>query len=170
MDYYELDLEDENYYVTGHPDLILIFNARLYPVEIKSLGNSKSANAKGEGFDTITKPFVNHALQVSSYHRMLTPLSKRLGLPLGESALILYASKDFNGFKSPYPYKEYHLTPYDYKQFIQQMFVEARAAYMGVHNTLPPRLNACSSAGTKCALGCPLAHHCFALPSTAAIK
>lgn len=163
--YVELDLEDDNYYVTGHPDLVLILDGAIYPAEIKSLGNSKSANDRNEGFNTIYKPFVDHVLQVSCYHKMLVPLSKRLGLPLGKTCIILYASKDFDGFRAPYPYKEFHINPFDFKEDVQRMFNEAREAYNGIQGILPPRLHACSSAGTKCALRCPNVHECFALPS-----
>lgn len=169
-EYVELDLADDTNYVTGHPDFILILDGQFFPVEIKSLGNSKSANERKEGFDSIVKPFTNHVLQVSCYHKMLDPVAKRLGMPMGASALILYVSKDFNGFKSPFPYKEYHVNPFAHKPIIQAMFKDARASYLGVNGTPPPRLNACSSAGTKCALACNMAVRCFALPSDPSIQ
>lgn len=168
--YVELDLEDDEYYVTGHPDFVLILDGLMYPVEIKSLGNSPSANSRKEGFDTIKGPFVNHELQVSSYHKMLQPIANRIGIPLGRVAIILYVSKDFNGFKSPYPYKEYHIDPFARKELIFQLFRDGRAAYHGAKTMLPPRLNACSSAGTKCALGCLMVKECFALPSTKPVQ
>lgn len=160
--YEELDLENDTYFVTGHPDFIVFIDGKIYPIEIKSLTNSKSANAKGEGFDSINGPFVNHVLQVSCYHRMLMPLSRRLGLPLAEQALVLYVSKDFNGFQVPYPYKEFHVNPYEYKPQIQTMFEEAKSAYLGAKGMLPQRLTTCANASTKCASKCSLVHPCFA--------
>lgn len=165
MIYVEVDLTSELYRVCGHPDLILVFDGLLYILEIKSLTNSKSANDKKEGFDTLEKPFVTHVLQSASYNRMAVPLARRLGIPLAKEVIILYASKDFNGFKSPYPYKEFHVNPFPYKNVIQSLFADAKTAYEGAEGVLPPRLDACTSASSKTACNCPLVHSCFKLTS-----
>jgi hypothetical protein len=162
--YVEVDLVDHTHKVIGHADTILILGGTLYPMEIKSLTNSGNANKTGDGFDTLTSPFVDHKLQVSSYHKMLVPVARRLGLNLGNEAVILYASKDFNGFKSPYPYKEFHISPLEHKPTIDVLFKESKDVFDSAKaRVLPSRLTTCSNANTKVACKCPFVHYCFAV-------
>lgn len=171
MIYVELDLECDSYFVTGHPDFVLILDGCIYPVEIKSITNSANANKNKEGFNTLEKPMVNHILQVACYHRMLAPLAKKLGIPLGQKAIVLYVGKDFDGFRTPYPYKQFNVSPFAHKLAIQEIFNDAKAAYLGYTaspTVLPPRLDLCPHPGSKCAGGCDMVHQCFAkskLPS-----
>jgi hypothetical protein len=135
-------------------------------VEIKSITNSANANKKKEGFNTLEKPMVNHVLQVSCYHRMLAPLAKKLGVPLGQKAVVLYVCKDFDEFHHPYPYKQYNVNPFEHRQTIQELFEDARMTYKGARGTLPPRLDICTSPGSACASGCDMVHYCFAKQKT----
>lgn len=170
MIYVELDLECDSYFVTGHPDFILILDGCIYPVEIKSITNSANANKNKEGFNTIEKAMVNHVLQVSCYHRMLTPLSKKLGIPLGQKAIVLYVGKDFDGFRTPYPYKQFNINPFEHKLTIQEIFNDARMTYLATRGggAMPPRLDLCPTPGSKCAAGCDMVHQCFAKAKKAA--
>lgn len=161
-EYVELDLESSAYFVTGHPDFILLLDGCIYPVEIKSINNSANANKKKQGFNTLEKPMVNHILQVSCYHRMLQPLAKKLGVPLGQQAIILYVCKDFDEFHHPYPYKQYNINPFEHKGTIQELFEDGKAAYLGSRGMLPPRLDVCTHSGAKCASACDMVHQCFA--------
>jgi hypothetical protein len=159
--YKEVDLTSEEYKVSGHPDFYLVVGGKLYPMEIKSMGNSASANSRGQGFDTLEKAQADHCLQVSSYHRMSVQTAKDIGVDLAPTCILTYVSKDFNERKAPFPYKEYHVNPFTYKPQVTAIFDEGKAIHAGVSGVLPPRLGVCTKPTDKTPSKCSTCVACF---------
>lgn len=163
--YHEFTLFDDDNHVCGNPDMLIVRRKRIYPVEIKSLTNSESANKMKRGFDTIIQPFGDHTFQVDAYHYMLErcfdggPEGQDL-LP-GDKVMVLYVNKDF---KWGSPYKEYWMRAVEpkRKQAIRREFAKARNVFNSIHGGPLPERKLCKHSTCDLAKKCPVAQECFA--------
>ena len=164
--YHEFTLFDDEHRVSGNPDLLLVRRKRIYPVEIKSITNSTSANAMKRGFDTLERPFGDHTFQVDCYHYMLERnFDFDDSIQAGDRCMVLYVNKEF---KWGSPYKEYWMRAVEphRKQLVRREFAKAKSTYNAIHGHAPlPERKLCNSITCDRAKKCPVAQQCFARKS-----
>lgn len=146
--YNELVLRDEEFMITGSPDVTLYMDEYgfYYPIEIKSIN--------GEDWKTIARPIPSHVLQVTFYWYLL----RKLGYTVPASISILYVNKGF-AFRSPY--KEFIIHPEDELARLDDYLEDAaelKAFRSG--GEVPPR-KMCSNIKCADAKACHVAILCF---------
>lgn len=161
--YKEFTLFDDENHVSGNPDLLMVRRKKIFPVEIKSLTNSTSANASKRGFDTIVQPFGDHMFQVDSYHYMLERcFDEDFGLLAGDRVVVFYVNKEF---KYGSPYKEYWRKAVEpqRKALVRREFSTAKKVWNAIHDKGPvPERKLCPNCHCDRAKQCPVVQECFA--------
>lgn len=165
LHYNEYRLLDDSDYVSGSPDLIFVRRGKVYPVEIKSITDSESANSRGIGFTSLARPYGDHLFQVFTYwlkiERLLLPQLNKASM--GSGVIMLYTTKDF---KYGSPYKEFHERVQDYQWLIDGTIKPAlrgakRAWQAGRDDKKPLPAKVCPNITCPRAKGCPCAVECF---------
>jgi hypothetical protein len=152
--YGELVLRDEALGLIGSPDLVFVAEDGGYEVvEIKSI--------KKDGFAELIGPKPDHVMQCYGYVDFLRrTTNKRV------NGRVLYVAKDFINPKQS-PYREYLIDAH-FEATASQVYdgLKSTLAKMREHqqsNTLPERLDACSSPASKRARNCTACTLCFSL-------
>jgi hypothetical protein len=158
--YHEPVLFDDDYMLTGSPDLTLILPQDYLLVnEIKSM--------TPDMFDDLTQPVPDHVAQVLMYREML----RRKGFKVHTHAVIIYGRKQFkwggafNKNKNNRVYKEYHVDATTPASQATVAACYATAETIKRHTAaraVPPR-ERCISSDSTLAKKCPVAHICFNL-------
>jgi hypothetical protein len=151
--YGELVLHDHQLGLIGSPDLVFIATDGGYEVvEIKSI--------KKDGFAELTGPKFDHVMQCYGY---VDFLRRTTGLRV--DGRVLYVAKDFINPRQS-PYREYPIAPHEEtaKQVLETL-KQGLTDMRGHQKTdsLPDRLEACSSPSSKRAKGCVACTLCFSL-------
>ena len=142
--YIELSLFDHELRIVGNPDLILIIiGGKATIVEIKSINKRE--------FDELKTPKASHVFQGTAYHRLF-----RGSFELEDAIAIIYVCKDYT-FKSPY--KEFSVPYQQLDNIVERAFDEVRL--FRETQSLPQRLEVCSSMQTSTAKNCALCVNCF---------
>jgi hypothetical protein len=152
--YRELVLHDAELGLIGSPDLVFVAEDGGYEVvEIKSI--------KKDGFAELIGPKPDHVLQCYGY---VDFLRRTTGNRV--NGRVLYVAKDFINPKQS-PYREYRIDDH-FEATASQVYdgLKYTLSKMREHqqsNTLPERLDACSSPASKRARNCAACTLCFSL-------
>lgn len=82
--YVEINLFDDEYRITGHPDLLILWNDTLHIYEIKTIDRASI------DFDTLDAPLGDHTLQATFYYWMMRKLHSQGKLPFPPSHFLDY--------------------------------------------------------------------------------
>ena len=162
--YDEVDLEDGDALVTGHPDLLFTVRRGLQVLEIKSLKQRAAAGPGDFCFENFAKgqqASPDHVLQAASYRRMLL---KAPTTPISPVVSIIYVSKDYQFVGSPY--KEFHINVDSpvIDNSLDSIWAQAVARRDNLAaKTIPARLPACIAPSVPMAKKCEACASCFSV-------
>jgi hypothetical protein len=150
--YHEVTLKDEEAGIIGNPDLILFYNDKYQPVEIKS--------KKLDAWIQMTKPEAQHVQQVLFYRLLLL----KNGFNVAKHVRLIYCAKDFS-FQHKSPYKEYRISAEDDSNqvIVERLYEVAKSIKEHKINGTLPRREVCSHETCSRAKNCPFAVQCFSL-------
>jgi len=157
--YMEIDLVDEEFKVTGHPDLVIWEDNKFHLVEFKSC-KKEDFEARRDGEE---EEDTAHALQVLYYRRIM---AKEWGDDqVSPTARIIYVNKDFAWGKSPYCQFLVSEAETAYAIGLDSMSAQAKRIKRAREGNyqLPDRLDACANPTTSTARGCPACTACFSM-------
>lgn len=151
--YREAPMFDHDARIVGNTDLPFLHGEYIVPTEIKSMTKHL--------WDKLDNPLPDHVFQASMYQY----LYRKNGFKTHDEVVIIYASKDFNGYGSPY--KEFHVNVMSADrqrqvEFAVQQAMEIKRAREG---QLPPRCGACPNHDAPTAKKCPVVVPCFNMPA-----
>lgn len=139
--YIELSLKNEDLYLTGHPDGLLIVDEFEYVMELKS-SNSQTFNYI---VNTLRRPLDAHIQQINMYMFML---GKKRGV-------VIYFDKDTSAWT------QYHVM---YSQdVVDAQIKKITDTKTGISRKIPPEEKICPNASCKMAKSCPVRIQCFNL-------
>lgn len=149
--YHELTLYDAAYGVSGNPDMGVLINGLMYPIEIKSMNSAR--------WTDLERPLPDHVLQAGGYHR----LYQSNGFDMGDRAIIIYCVKEF---KYGSPYKEFHVpmgssADAHVTTSLDIMWRTARDIKNGSMKSLPPRV--CHDMECTRSKDCPAMATCWSM-------
>ena len=146
--YVELELLDEEYLISGSPDVVLYLQKvkAFYPVEIKSISAKE--------WDELVRPKPDHVIQILFYWYLM----RKAGYNVTSSVSILYVNKGYV-FKSPY--KEFVLEPEPIIGRLDDYLEDAKARADYIKYGTVPRRIMCSTIGVGPSKSCHLAVQCF---------
>lgn len=167
--YAEVGITWHDYLISGHPDLMIVWNNVLHIYEIKSI------DRKDVEFTTMDAPLGDHTLQGSMYYWTLKDMRKREqdalaknpgafepSIPFEIDPYInyLYADRSNNLFRREY-YKEFTKRASPFSR-IEPMLANAKLVKDSlVDKVLPPRLSVCTGVQSSRAKNCNCAVSCF---------
>lgn len=153
--YQEVDFVDPDYRITGHPDLLIVWNGTMHIYEIKTI------DREAVNFETLEAPLGDHTIQATMYYWMARKMYERKQLPFQISPFIDYVYADRSNRKLFFgkPFKEFtkRASPYDR---VQPMFANADALRESLKQMrLPPRI--CKTSRETRAKNCAMTVSCF---------
>jgi hypothetical protein len=153
--YEEIDLLHEQYNITGHPDLFLLWGNVLHLYEIKTL------DREGIDFDRLEAPLGDHTLQASFYYWMIRWMIEQgiIKHEIDPFVNYLYADRSNKKLFGKAVYREFskRASPGDR---IKPMLENARLLKESLdRNILPTRI--CDGPAVPRAKDCPVCTSCF---------
>ena len=146
--YEELTVFDHDVNVGGNPDMALLIAAKYLIVEIKSMNK--------DDFDALERPVPDHVLQAGGYRRIY----ERMGLPVHDEVVVIYARKDYNPRVRPYKEMRVNIArDTSVQASLDLMWQHARAIKEGSLQNLPPRI--CDEPTHTRARNCSCLVDCF---------
>lgn len=141
-------LENTEYMVRGSPDLTLLHEGRIVPVEVKSMNRDQWA--------ALSEPLADHVLQVLLYRWLYESDS----YDVHWQAALVYIAKDFVWGN---PYKEYHVdaTEDQWSRLVDLALERAETLVEARRQGQAPVRQLCNSPGCARARNCPVAGLCF---------
>lgn len=143
----EADIQDDDFGVKGHPDLIFRYKNRLFVVEIKSINKP--------AWEELEAPLPSHIKQALMYPYLLGKEAKNVST----TVVYIYCTKDF---KFGSPYKEYHVDASEEHHVAQRQNLLEQAKEVKDYvegGKTPERI--CKSIASPLAKKCPVAMRCF---------
>ena len=147
--YNEPVLRNEEYCITGRPDVTLVdSNDHLLPIEVKSMARDR--------WTALDAPLADHVLQALLYRWLYECEGRRVHTHV----IILYVAKEF---RYGSPYKEFHVDAMsDINLNILRLALHLAAQIRDARNTsTPPARVLCSDATCARARNCPVQALCF---------
>jgi len=158
VNYEEVDLKNDDLYITGHPDLLLLRNGVEFTVvEFKSINKAGFAKRKQHN-----RADGEHICQALTYRETL----RHRGHRVAPYVVVIYVCKDFDWGVSPYLEFRAALRG-GLKASVSAMEDNAAAVVQWRNDpeTLPPRISACYDNSASRAKGCGQCTLCFSLPN-----
>lgn len=161
-EYKELPLIDNDYQITGSPDLLVqLPNKKLMVTEIKTI--KRHSTDLHIGFEDLEEPLPDHRRQPTMYHRLGTNSENKL--PLSNIASIVYVCKDYlREDKETWAYKEFMFDVTDsLDQSLADGLYEKAKLIKNYRQTGEIPVNEyCASMKSKQAKDCSVVTECFA--------
>lgn len=145
--YEELVIKNDEYGFSGSIDVTLVEGKALHLVEVKSI--------KHENWKDLSRPIPEHMVQILSYWW----LAKEQGYDVYDSVSVLYCTKGYVMFGSPY--KEFVLQPSKLMRRIEEFLEEAELLNNAIHHNGPMPIRTCQRPDQGEAKTCPMATICF---------
>lgn len=149
--YVEVEIEDDEYGLTGSPDLLLLLPevSALHVVEIKSIS--------GKGFTELSRAMPDHVIQCLFYWHLM----KRARKKITDKISILYVNKEYS-FKDPY--REFVIDAAAAEHRLADYIEDLKAfrSYVG-GNGGPLPYRGCPTIGSPAAKDCSVRVSCFSM-------
>ncbi len=149
--YIEMVIENDEYMFSGSIDITLLEGKALHLVEVKSI--------KHDNWKDLSRPIPEHLVQILSYWW----LAKQAGYDVYDSVSILYCTKGYVMFGSPY--KEFVLQPSKLMRRLEEFLEEAGLLNEAINNNGPIPIRVCQRPDQGEAKTCPMATICFQHPN-----
>lgn len=140
-------LSDDEYKLTGEPDLPFLIRGLMAVCEVKSM--------TPKDFEKLAAPKANHVIQAATYRAMFA----RRNFRVTDHVSIFYVNKQFQ-FGSPYKEFVVNATIPMWQSRVDEVFDFAAQVRDG-HIRLPQRT--CPERGAGAAKNCPCAEKCFSM-------
>lgn len=155
--YREPLLRDDEYLITGNPDLTFLIENHILVTEIKSMNEDQFEELDDSAL-------ADHANQALMYREMY----RRKGFRVMDKVVVLYGRKRFKWGGKGRVYKEFHVdaTTLQSRTMVDTCYdIASDIAANSRAQALPRRCRGCATPETKTAKGCPVAHLCFSMRS-----
>lgn len=145
----EIDLILPSLRLTGHPDLVLLYDGRFYVYEFKSIDRADVS------FDDLTTPLASHRLQISFYYKIMRAIRMKVSRRLA----VLYVDRSNSKIWGGLPYKEI-LTEPEADEYMEPFKNKLMHVDHGIKTgKLPQRI--CPKPSCERAKACPFMVECF---------